>query len=156
MLKDFDSRIIRIDNAIEELNNMEATLAVIKDEFFEVYIQNVNLTRVNEEYNKAFHKQAKKFKSLGQTIYDLQLKLQSQKKHGEWFDVNERLPLTGKQVLVWYEYMRKEDDFNESYYTYGIAQYAAGLKEWIGDGLCGLYVKVLYWTPLPKPPEKKE
>ena len=155
MLKDFDSRMIRIDNAIEELNNMKATLAVIKDEFFEVYIQNVNLTRVNEEYNKAFHKQAKKFKSLGQTIYDLQLKLQSQKKHGEWFDVKERLPETDENVLVWYEYFRY-GDYNCMWQNYGIACYFAKHERWFGEDLNGSQVKVLYWTALPKPPEKKE
>lgn len=155
MLKDFDSRMIRIDNAMEELQNLEATLIVIKNEFFETYIQNVNLTRVNEEYNKAFHKQAKKFKSLGQTIYDLQLKLQSQKKHGEWFDVNERLPETDEEVLVWYEYFRY-GDFNCMWQTYGVACYYAKHERWIGEDLNGSQVKVLYWTPLPKPPEKKE
>lgn len=154
MLKDFDSRIIRIDNAIEELNNLEATLAVIKNEFFETYIQNVNLTRVNEKYNKAFHKQAKKFKSLGQTIYDLQLKLQSQKKHGEWFDVNERLPETDEEVLVWYEYYRY-GKYNRMWQTYGLSQYIKQTEMWSSAGL-GMKVKVLYWMPLPKPPEKKE
>ena len=68
----------------------------------------------------------------------------------EWISVEERLPETDDEVLVWYEYFRY-GKYNRMYQTYGLSQYIKQTDMWLSGGL-GTKVKVLYWTPLPKAP----
>ena len=188
MLDNFEPDMICMDNACDQLTDIMGMIQCIKDRYMSTYIQNIELVRLNDEYNKALHRQANKLKSLGQTVHDLELKLMERnremklppeiKEHRDengkttlivdvpvrnelkgikprWFDVNERLPETDEEVLVWYEYFRY-GKYNCMWKTYGIACYFAKHERWIGEDLNGSQVKVLYWTPLPKPPGKKE
>lgn len=70
----------------------------------------------------------------------------------QWIGVNEALPANGYEVLVWYEYFRY-GEYNCMYQTYGLARYIQQYNMWSGEDLNGTDVKVLYWQPLPEPPE---
>ncbi|MBQ1537689.1 MAG: DUF551 domain-containing protein [Ruminococcus sp.] len=72
----------------------------------------------------------------------------------KWISVENRLPEKEANVLVWYEYFRY-GDYNCLYQTYGIAAYSE-CYGWHGDDLNGDSVKVLYWQPLPEPPERSD
>ena len=187
VLNDFESTMILMDRAREQLAEIAANVERIFDDYMQTYIQNVALTRQNSDFNQALHRQANKMKSLGQTVHDLELKQMERnremklppeiKEHRDengkttlivdvpvqnkltgieprWFDVNERLPETEKEFLVWYEYYRY-GEANCMYQTYGIAKYLPQKKLWSGD-VFGAAVKVLFWTPLPIPPVQKE
>jgi hypothetical protein len=70
----------------------------------------------------------------------------------EWISVNERLPESYKNVLVWYGYFRY-GNYNAEYHTYGIAFYVKKRNGWFGDASNCSNFKVEYWMPLPKPPK---
>lgn len=65
----------------------------------------------------------------------------------EWISVEERLPETDDEVLVWYEYLRYAD--LQYVRSYGLARYT-DTNIWSCES--GTWVKVLYWMPLPKAP----
>lgn len=67
----------------------------------------------------------------------------------KWISVDEALPENGNEVLVWYEYFRY-GEYNCMYQTYGLGRYIQEYSMW---SLNGIKVKVLYWQPLPEPPE---
>ena len=69
---------------------------------------------------------------------------------GEWMSVEERLPENCVDVLCWYEYFRY-GGFNRMYQTYGIGYCIDG--HWGGEVSHGTKCRVLYWMPLPTPPE---
>ena len=186
MLNNFETTMIKLNNVCEQLTETIASLKMVSDDYMQTYIQNVELTRLSNEYNDALHRQANKLKSLGQTVHDLELKLMERnremklppniKEHRDengkttlivdvpvqnelkgiekrWFDVNERLPETNEEVLVWYEFFVYEDCTKPSH-TYGIAYYDVKYRRWIDK--TGTRREVLYWTPLSKPPVNKE
>jgi hypothetical protein len=72
-----------------------------------------------------------------------------------WISVGDYLPDDEKIVLVWYEYFRY-GDYNCMYQTYGLARYVQRYDMWSGDDMNGDRVKVLYWQPLPEPPDREE
>lgn len=69
-----------------------------------------------------------------------------------WTLANEALPPNGENVLCWYEYFRF-GEYNRMYQTFGIGYQFNG--NWGGEVAQGQKVKVLAWTPLPKPPKMK-
>lgn len=71
----------------------------------------------------------------------------------EWISVDEHLPETDDEVLVWYEYFR-HGRYNRMVQTYGLSQYIPQTKVWLTCTL-GTNAKVLYWMPLPKAPTDK-
>lgn len=71
----------------------------------------------------------------------------------KWTSVDKALPDNGNEVLIWYEYFRY-GEYNCMYQTYGLARYIHG--SWTGEDLNATKVKVLYWQPLPEPPETKK
>lgn len=78
--------------------------------------------------------------------------IRTRNKMNEWISVEERLPESGEEVLIWYSYFRY-GDYNAYYQTYGLAHYIEEYKGWYGQDASGTDFKVLYWAPLPKPPE---
>lgn len=70
----------------------------------------------------------------------------------EWVSVEERLPENYTDVLCWYEYFRY-GDYNRMYQTYGIGYCING--QWGGEVSNGTKCKVLYWQPLPAPPDRR-
>ena len=91
-------------------------------------------------------------------IYDSWLEAESVEVQpvNNWINADEQQPDEDyKEVLVWYEYFRY-GEFNCMYQTYGIGYYVKQYEMWFGEDLNGTKVKVLYWQPLPEPPEIKE
>ena len=70
----------------------------------------------------------------------------------KWVSVEERLPENYTDVLCWYEYFRY-GDYNRMYQTYGIGYCING--QWGGEVSNGTKCKVLYWQPLPTPPNRR-
>lgn len=70
----------------------------------------------------------------------------------EWVSVEDRLPENYTDVLCWYEYFRY-GDYNRMYQTYGIGYCING--QWGGEVSNGTKCKVLYWQPLPAPPDRR-
>ena len=70
---------------------------------------------------------------------------------GEWISVKDRLPENGIDVLCWYEYFRF-GNYNQMYQTYGIGYQFN--ENWSGEVMKGQNCKVLFWMPLPQPPEE--
>lgn len=70
----------------------------------------------------------------------------------EWISVEERLPGTDCDVLVWVEdYIYGDADV--TYDHFGIAHYNFKYKVWMGDWIEGRTI-VSYWRELPEPPNK--
>ena len=69
----------------------------------------------------------------------------------QWTNVNDKLPQDGEDVLCWYEYYRY-GQYNCIYQTYGIGYQFN--RNWGGEVVQGHKAKVLFWMPLPKPPEE--
>ena len=70
---------------------------------------------------------------------------------GEWISVEERLPEEYEEVLCYYEYFRY-GEYNCMFRTIDRGYY--GLETWCGEAGRGHKNKVLYWQPLPEPPEE--
>lgn len=70
----------------------------------------------------------------------------------QWISVDDRLPESEKEVLVWYKYTW--DDASTSY-GFGISWWYSNAKQW-RDGCLLKGVEVLYWQPLPEPPKDGE
>lgn len=70
----------------------------------------------------------------------------------EWISVEDRLPEKNVDVLCWYEYFRY-GDYNCLYRTFGIGYCINGY--WGGEVSNGAQCRVLYWMPLPAPPESR-
>ena len=68
-----------------------------------------------------------------------------------WIPVSERLPEDGQYVLCWYQYFRY-GNYNRLWQTYGIGFQYNG--NWGGEVSTGRDTKVLFWMPLPEPPEE--
>lgn len=64
-----------------------------------------------------------------------------------WISVINELPKTTKSCLVWYEY----DSLWGRFRDYGISWYTG--ESWYKGFLEGDNIEVLYWQPLPEPPE---
>ena len=91
-------------------------------------------------------------------IYDSWLEAESVEVQpvNNWINADEQQPDEDyKEVLVWYEYFRY-GEFNCMYQTYGIGYYVKQYEMWFGEDLNGTKVKVLYWQPLPEPPEVRK
>ena len=65
--------------------------------------------------------------------------------NGGWIPVSERLPESGKEVLVWYEYW--SDKRESMVQTFGISFY---WNTWCGD-VMGIKARCIAWMPLPEP-----
>ncbi len=68
-----------------------------------------------------------------------------------WISCSERLPEDGQYVLCWYQYFRY-GNYNRLWQTYGIGFQYNG--NWGGEVSTGRDTKVLFWMPLPEPPEE--
>lgn len=68
-----------------------------------------------------------------------------------WIPCSERLPEEGQDVLCWYQYFRY-GNYNRLWKTYGIGFQYNG--SWGGEVSGGRDTKVLFWMPLPEPPEE--
>lgn len=68
-----------------------------------------------------------------------------------WIPCRERLPKDGQDVLCWYQYFRY-GNYNRLWQTYGIGYQYNG--NWGGEVSTGRDTKVLFWMPLPEPPEE--
>ena len=88
---------------------------------------------------------------LEQVLYDIQ-HIPTLTPPNEWVSVEERLPENYTDVLCWYEYFRY-GDYNRMYQTYGIGYCING--QWGGEVSNGTKCKVLYWQPLPAPPDRR-
>ena len=73
------------------------------------------------------------------------------KKFTPWIPCSERLPEDGQYVLCWYQYFRY-GNYNRLWQTYGIGFQYNG--NWGGEVSTGRDTKVLFWMPLPEPPEE--
>ena len=69
-----------------------------------------------------------------------------------WIPCSERLPEDGQDVLCWYQYFRY-GNYNRLWQTYGIGFQYNG--NWGGEVSSGRDTKVLFWMPLPEPPEEE-
>lgn len=68
----------------------------------------------------------------------------------KWIDVEEHIPETDDDVLVWQkDYIY--GDCDNTWEHFGIAHYAHKYNLWMGDWIEGK-TQVLYWMPLPKRP----
>lgn len=70
----------------------------------------------------------------------------------EWISVKDGLPEDTNPVLCWYEYFHFTPEMVLP--EYGIGYYFPINKRWGGEVTVGRGAKVLYWMPLPKPPEE--
>jgi hypothetical protein len=70
-----------------------------------------------------------------------------------WIPCSERLPEDGQYVLCWYQYFRY-GNYNRLWQTYGIGFQYNG--NWGGEVSTGRDTKVLFWMPLPEPPEEEQ
>ena len=68
-----------------------------------------------------------------------------------WIPCSVRLPEDGQDVLCWYQYFRY-GNYNRLWQTYGIGFQYNG--NWGGEVSTGRDTKVLFWMPLPEPPEE--
>ncbi len=67
-----------------------------------------------------------------------------------WISVDDRLPESEKEVLVWYRYTW---DTASTSYGFGINVWNSNVKQW-REGCLLKGVEVLYWQPLPEPPKE--
>lgn len=67
----------------------------------------------------------------------------------QWISVDNRLPESEKEVLVWYKYTW---DAWFTSYGFGINVWYSNTKQW-RDGCLLKGVEVLYWQLLPEPPK---
>lgn len=67
-----------------------------------------------------------------------------------WISVEDRLPESRKEVLVWYRYTWGNGSTS---YGFGISWWHSNAKQW-RDGCLLKGVEVLYWQPLPEPPKE--
>ena len=70
----------------------------------------------------------------------------------QWISVDDRLPESEKEVLVWYKYTW---DAGFTSYGFGINVWYSNTKQW-RDGCLLKDIEVLYWQPLPEPPKDGE
>lgn len=66
-----------------------------------------------------------------------------------WISVEDRLPESRKEVLVWYRYTWGDGSTS---YGFGINRWYSNAKQW-RDGCLLKGVEVLYWQSLPEPPK---
>lgn len=67
----------------------------------------------------------------------------------QWISVDDRLPKSEKEVLVWYKYTW---DAVSTSYGFGINRWYSNTKQW-REGCLLKNIEVLYWQPLPEPPK---
>ena len=71
----------------------------------------------------------------------------------QWIDVEEHIPETDDDVLVWQkDYIY--GDCDNTWEHFGIAHYSHEYNLWMGDWIEGK-TTVLYWRELPKAPKKQ-
>lgn len=71
----------------------------------------------------------------------------------QWIDVEEHIPETDDDVLVWQkDYIY--GDCDNTWEHFGIAHYSHEYNLWMGDWIEGK-TTVLYWRELPKSPKKQ-
>ena len=66
-----------------------------------------------------------------------------------WISCKDRLPEPEKDVLVWYRYTWGAGFTS---YRFGISRWYSNIKRWY-EGCLPKDIEVLYWQPLPEPPE---
>lgn len=72
----------------------------------------------------------------------------------QWIDVEEHIPETDDDVLVWQkDYIY--GDCDNTWEHFGVAHYAHEYNLWMGDWIEGK-TTVLYWRELPKSPKKQK
>lgn len=79
------------------------------------------------------------------------------REHGfGWIPCSERMPEDSVAVLVWFEYFRY-GSYNCMQKSYGISYAFDELWSGFVNGSTGWrQMKILYWMPLPEPPESEE
>ena len=77
----------------------------------------------------------------------------------EWISAEERLPEPYEDVLCYYEYFRFSE-YNCMWRRMDVGQFGTidrhGEQVWCGEPGKGRNARVLYWMPLPPPPEVEE
>lgn len=72
-----------------------------------------------------------------------------------WISVEDALPKSSEDVLVWFEYFRY-GEYNCMYQTYNIGNYFAKHDSWmVGHETGWQKLRVIAWMPLPEPPESE-
>lgn len=72
-----------------------------------------------------------------------------------WIPVEDALPDSKEDVLVWFEYFRY-GEYNCLCQTYGIGNYNKNYDGWMVNHETGWdQLRVIAWMPLPEPPEKE-
>ena len=73
-----------------------------------------------------------------------------------WIPVDDALPESSEDVLVWFEYFRY-GEYNCMYQTYNIGNYFAKHDSWmVGHETGWQKLRVIAWMPLPEPPKEDE
>ena len=74
---------------------------------------------------------------------------------GDWIFVEDKLPESTDEVLVWFEYFRY-GEYNGLYQTWGIGEYFKQYNSWMIDHSTGWRdLRVIAWMPMPEPPKGK-
>ena len=66
-----------------------------------------------------------------------------------WISVEDRLPESEKDVLIWY---RNTWGAGFTSYRFGISRWFSNIKRWY-EGCLPKDIEVLYWQPLSEPPQ---
>jgi hypothetical protein len=72
-----------------------------------------------------------------------------------WISVKDRLPDTEGDYLVWVRYANPQETEIESWYEIAYRTRECTI-DWFFDCCTDDKSEVLYWTPLPEPPEVKD
>jgi hypothetical protein len=106
---------------------------------------NVCMNNEGHDFRFIFRNAADTIKTLSEKVRAANMERSTAYYNGGWIPVSERLPESGKEVLVWYEYW--SDKRESLVQTFGISFY---WNTWCGD-VMGIKARCIAWRPLPEP-----